>query len=56
MGAGRSVGPRQRRSREKLANDDIAAAAARHGRDVGNAAIGTTITDPNIDYGRLSKN
>ena len=33
----------------------LVAMAARHGRDVGNAAIGTTITDPNIDYATIAR-
>jgi len=33
----------------------LIAMAARHGRDVGKAAIGTTITDPNIDYATIAR-
>jgi acetolactate synthase I/II/III large subunit len=33
----------------------LVAMAARHGRDVGNAAIGTTITNPNIDYATIAR-
>jgi acetolactate synthase-1/2/3 large subunit len=33
----------------------LVAMAARHGRDVGKTAIGTTITDPNIDYATVAR-
>src|SRR5437763_8126707 len=33
----------------------LTAMAARHGRGVGNAHIGTTLTDPNIDYATVAR-